>query len=321
MSNSGHSLAVVIPCYRVAAHIAQVITAMPPSVAYIVAVDDCCPENSGKIAEAVGDPRLTVIRHAENQGVGGAMVTGYRKALELGAEIVVKVDGDGQMDIDELPRLIAPIIAGRADYTKGNRFRDFKALRAMPRVRLFGNSVLSFLIKAASGYWSMMDPTNGYTAIHRKALARLDLDSLDKRYFFESGMLIRLNLVGAVVEDVAIPARYGDEESSLSISRTLVDFPPRIARGFFRRILLKYFLHEFNMGSLYLVFGLPMLLFGMIFGAVEWVDGLITGIPRPIGTVMVAVLPCILGVQLLLQAVAFDMAAEPKRSLQGEEGD
>jgi dolichol-phosphate mannosyltransferase len=315
------TLAVVIPCYRVAAHIAEVIAAMPPSVAHIIAVDDCCPENSGKIAEAVADPRLIVIRHTENQGVGGAMVTGYRKALELGAEIIVKVDGDNQMDLGELPRLIAPIIAGRADYTKGNRFRDFKALKTMPRVRLFGNSMLSFLIKAASGYWSMMDPTNGYTAIHRKALSRLDLDSLDKRYFFESGMLIRLNLIGAVVEDVAIPARYGDEASSLSISRTLVDFPPRIARGFFRRILLKYFLHDFNMGSLYLVFGLPMLLFGMLFGAIEWIDGLITGIPRPIGTVMVAVLPCILGVQLLLQAVGFDMAAEPKRPLQGEESD
>jgi dolichol-phosphate mannosyltransferase len=321
MSNSGHTLAVIIPCYRVAAHIAEVIKAMPPLVAHIIAVDDRCPENSGNLAEATGDPRLTVIRHSENQGVGGAMISGYRKALELGAEIVVKVDGDGQMDLGELPRLIAPIIAGRADYAKGNRFRDFKALKTMPRVRLFGNSMLSFLIKAASGYWSMMDPTNGYTAIHRKALSRLDLDSLDKRYFFESGMLIRLNLIGAVVEDVAIPARYGDEASSLSISRTLVDFPPRIARGFFRRILLKYFLHDFNMGSLYLVFGLPMLLFGMLFGAIEWVDGLLTGIPRPIGTVMVAVLPCILGVQLLLQAVGFDMAAEPKRPLQGEESD
>ncbi len=294
---------------------------MPPSVAHIIAVDDCCPENSGHIAEATGEPRLTVIRHAKNQGVGGAMITGYRKALELGAEIVVKVDGDGQMDIGELPRLIAPIIAGKADYAKGNRFRDYRALKAMPRVRLFGNSMLSFLIKAASGYWSMMDPTNGYTAIHKRALVGLDFDKLDKRYFFESDMLIRLNLIGAVVKDVAIPARYGDEVSSLSVTRALVDFPSRIARGFFRRLLLKYFLHEFNMGSLYLVFGVPMLLFGTLFGAVEWIDGLMTGISKPTGTVMVAVLPCILGVQLLLQAIAFDMAAEPKRPLQAEEGD
>ncbi|MBF0130798.1 MAG: glycosyltransferase family 2 protein [Alphaproteobacteria bacterium] len=313
MTPSSVRIGVVIPCYRVSAHVAGVIAGIPDSVSHIIAVDDACPARSGDVAGATGDPRVTVLRHAVNQGVGGAMVTGYRKALELGCDIVVKVDGDGQMDTGLLDRFAAPLAEGAADYVKGNRFSDFKALRKMPRARLFGNSVLSFLVKAASGYWSLMDPTNGYTAIHRRALENLDLEALSRRYFFESDMLIRLNVIGAVVRDLPIPARYGDEGSSLSIPLVLIDFPPRLIKGLLRRIALKYFIYDFNVGSLYLAAGLPLMLFGTTLGALEWIDSIRTGIARPSGTVMLVALPLILGFQLLLQAIAVDIAAEPRR--------
>jgi glycosyltransferase involved in cell wall biosynthesis len=305
-------VAVIIPCFRVARHIESVLAGLPPLVDHIVVVDDCCPEGSGDIAAACADPRVEVLRHHVNRGVGAAMVTGYRRALALECDIVVKIDGDGQMDPAHLPRLIAPLADGRADYAKGNRFRHFHALKAMPVVRLIGNSALSFLVKAASGQWGVMDPTNGYTAIHRRALDELELDRLAERYFFESDVLIQLGIAGMAVADVAMPARYGDEESSLRISRVLRDFPPLLVRGFLRRLLIRYFVADFNLGSLYLLIGLPLLLAGLGIGTAQWIDSVQTGIARTAGTVMLAAMPTILGFQLLLQAIAVDVQTAPK---------
>ncbi|PPK59398.1 glycosyl transferase family 2 [Malaciobacter marinus] len=194
MIGNNLKISVVIPSYKVDKHIENVIKNIPNFVNNIIVVDDKCPQNSGKIAEDLDDKRVIVCYHSENSGVGGAVVTGYKKALELDIDIVIKIDGDGQMDVNYMQQLIQPLLDGRADYTKGNRFTDFKALRKMPKIRLFGNSGLSFLVKAASGYWNLMDPTNGYTAINKHALEELDLDNIAKRYFFESDMLINLNI-------------------------------------------------------------------------------------------------------------------------------
>jgi len=305
-------VAVVIPCYRVARHIEAVLGTLPPQVDHILVVDDACPEGSGDIAARVADPRVTVLRHPVNRGVGAAVVTGYRRAIELGCDVVVKIDGDGQMDPAHLPRLIAPLAEGRADYAKGNRFRHFHALKTMPAVRLIGNSALSFLVKAASGQWGVMDPTNGYTAIHRRALDEIDLDRLAERYFFESDVLIQLGIAGMAVADVAMPARYGDETSSLRISRALLDFPPLLLKGFLKRLLIRYFVADFNLGSLYLVIGLPLLLVGIGLGAVEWTLSMESGVARTAGTVMLAAMPTIIGFQLLLQAIAVDVQSAPK---------
>jgi glycosyltransferase involved in cell wall biosynthesis len=307
------NIVVVIPSYKVSKHILEVIKDIPEFVSYIIVIDDKCPQNSGKIAESSDDKRVIVCYHEVNQGVGGAVVTGYKKAMELGADIVVKIDGDGQMDVNYMQQLIEPLIDGKADYTKGNRFADFKALRQMPKIRLLGNSGLSFLVKASSGYWNMMDPTNGYTAINKHALGELDLDALAKRYFFESDMLINLNIENAVVKDVEIPAKYGDEESSLSIIKTLFGFPPKLFKGLCKRIFLKYFVYDFNMLSVYLIMGLPMVLFGFIFGTYHWINSSIQNIETPVGTVMLAVLPIILGTQFLLQAIQIDMNNIPKK--------
>lgn len=304
----------IIPCYRVARHLGAVLDGLPDDLDHIVVVDDCCPDGSGRVAldYAARDPRIDIVTHAVNGGVGAAMVSGFRRALDLGCDIVVKMDGDGQMDPAFLPQLLDPLRQGCADMAKGNRFRDFKALRSMPMVRLLGNSGLSFLVKAASGQWGVMDPTNGYLALTRKALESIELDRLSPRYFFESDLLIRLGTARLAVQDVAMPARYGDEDSSLSVGKTLLTFPPLLLRGFLRRLLLSYFVHDFNIASLYLLTGLPLLVFGLVVGLAEWLISVESGVPRTAGTVMLAGLPLILGLQLLLQAIAFDVANAPR---------
>src|SRR5438552_18506386 len=172
------SVAVIVPCYKVSQHILGVLEAIPPDVDHIFVVDDCCPEHSGQLVQArVSDPRVKVIFNPANKGVGGAVVAGYRAALAAGAEILVKIDGDGQMDPALLPDFVNPILYGEADYSKGNRFHSIWGLRGMPKLRSFGNTCLSFLTKLSSGYWSIFDPTNGYTAVHAEALERFDLSS------------------------------------------------------------------------------------------------------------------------------------------------
>jgi glycosyltransferase involved in cell wall biosynthesis len=300
-------IAVVIPCYKVSRTITDVIKGIPDSVHHIVVVDDACPEKSGKIAQQVGRQNVTVIFREQNGGVGAAVMTGYKKAMEFGCDILVKIDGDGQMDISYLQAFLTPLLTGWADYTKGNRFMDFKALRSMPKLRLFGNNVLSFLEKAYSGYWNIMDPTNGYTAIHRRIVEKLDFSKIAEDYFFESHMLLHLNLLDAVICDVPIPARYGDEKSSLSVKKTLWYFPPRLLSGFCKRVFLKYFIYDFNMASVYILFGLPMFLWGIIFGTLEWINSSVDGVSRTAGTIMLAALPLILGFEMLLQAINIDI--------------
>jgi glycosyltransferase involved in cell wall biosynthesis len=310
-------VAVVIPCYRVAAQVPGVIARIGPGVAAVYAVDDACPEHTGdRLARDCSDPRVRVLRHAANQGVGGAMVTGYRAALADGADIVVKLDGDGQMDPAEIERLIAPIAQGRADYTKGNRFHELEMLRDMPRVRLFGNSMLSLVSKLASGYWDVMDPTNGFTAVHRDALALLPLDKIDRGYFFESDMLFRLYTVRAVVRDVPMPARYAGEPSSLRIGRVAAVFPLKYARNTLKRLFYAYFLRDFNAGTLQFVLGALIALAGVAIGIAYWVRSAVAGVPTTSGQVMIAALPIIVGAQLLIAALNYDIASVPREPLQ-----
>jgi glycosyltransferase involved in cell wall biosynthesis len=305
--------AVVIPCYKVAGQIKDVVSSISANIDYIIVVDDKCPQSSGKEAEKVNRENVTVIYHEKNLGVGGSVETGYRKAMELGADIVVKIDGDGQMDAANMDALIEPLSNNMADYVKGNRFRSFDDVKEMPKTRLLGNSALSFLVKLASGYWDITDPTNGYTAIRRRVLEELNLKKISKRYFFESDMLINLNIVGAVVKDIRMPARYGEESSSLSIWKALFQFPPRLVKGLTKRILLKYFVYDFNMASVYLLIGLPMFIFSIVFGIWEWVDSIVTGTPKTAGTIMLVALPVIVSFQMLLQAINIDINSVPRK--------
>ena len=310
------NIAVVIPCFRVASHVLDVIARIPEDVFRIYAVDDGCPEGSGDLIERTCiDRRVRVLRHTENRGVGGALVTGYRQALDDGMDIVVKIDGDGQMDPRLLPKFVQPILDGRADYTKGNRFFSLDMVRTMPRLRLVGNAVLSFFNKATSGYWSIMDPTNGYTAISAKLLEHLPLARLEPRYFFESDMLFHLGILRAVVQDIPMHARYGDEASNLSIVKAGMLFPGKYAIRFAKRFFYNYLLRDFNAGSLHTILGLAMTFGGVIFGGYHWIKSILEQVPATSGTVVLAALPVILGVQFLVAAEQFDIQNQPTRPL------
>jgi len=308
-------IAIVIPAYRVANYIKNVLVGIPESISIIIIVDDCSPDNTTDIVKKLKDSRIHLVSHQVNQGVGKATFTGYLKAVELGAGIIVKIDGDDQMDPAYLPDLLTPILMEEADYTKGNRFLHYSELGSMPVVRRIGNAGLSILTKLASGYWNIFDPTNGYTAINAKLVPLLKDADVDKRFFFETSMLIELGLRQAVVQDVYIPARYNSQESSLSEIKTLFHFPPRLLKGFIRRIFINYYFRDFGLVSILLPLGFLMILFGVWWGLYYWIRSAQLNTFASTGTVMLGVLPLILGAQFLLQAVLIDIQNVPKNLL------
>lgn len=310
------AVAVVIPSYRVTLHILEVLAAIGPEVARIYVVDDKCPDGSGQfVREHCRDPRVVVVEHRENQGVGGAVMSGYRAALDDGAVVIVKVDGDGQMNPALIPNFIGPILAGEADYTKGNRFFDLEAIRNMPSLRLFGNAVLSLMTKLSSGYWNLFDPTNGYTAIHRDVARHLPFHKISRRYFFETDMLFRLNTMHAVVVDVPMDAVYGEEVSNLKISKIVTEFLAKHALNFCKRVFYNYYLRDMSLASLELPLGLALVLLGSGYGIVHWAMSAHIGVATPAGTVMLAALPVLMGTQLILAFLAYDIASLPRRPI------
>ncbi len=314
--NDAARVAVVIPCHRVKRHVLQVIAGIPSCVERIYVVDDACPERSGDFvhSECV-DPRVRVVRNAVNQGVGGATLEGYRHALAEGFDIVVKMDGDGQMDGGSVSRLIAPILSSQADYAKGNRFYDLAEIHRMPIQRLLGNAALSFLAKLSTGYWHLFDPTNGFTAVHARVLGQLPLDRIDKRYFFESDLLFRLSTVRAAVVDVPMHARYGDERSGFNALRMIPEFSVKHMRNIGKRVFYNYLLRDVSLASVELALGLVFVLAGCLTGVHFWHQSYATGITASAGSVMLAALQVIVGIQLLLGFLAYDIASVPGRAI------
>jgi glycosyltransferase involved in cell wall biosynthesis len=307
---------VVIPCYKTRERILPVIQKIGPEVAAIFVVDDACPDQTGTYVEQFcSDPRVRVIFHEKNTGVGGAFITGMKVAIERGAEIVVKLDGDGQMDPGLISSLIRPIIHQKADFAKGNRFFRLESLQGMPRMRLIGNAALSFFSKLSSGYWSVMDPTNGFLAIHAKVAKELPWEKIARRYFFESDLLFRLSTIRAVVTDIPMKAVYGGEKSNLKVGRALFEFLGRHLTRIFKRIFYLYILRDFNAASLMLLTGLPLSAFGVCFGLYHWYKGVATLVFASSGTVMLAAMPVILGGQLLLSALQYDIGNEPRKPI------
>jgi dolichol-phosphate mannosyltransferase len=317
-SHTNPTIAVVIPCYRVSRHVLDVIRGIGPEASLIVVVDDACPERSGTIvAERCADPRVVVEFLPENRGVGGAVLAGYRRAIACGAGIIVKLDGDGQMNPELISQFVAPILEGEADYTKGNRFFDLESLRSMPTLRLIGNAGLSFISKLSSGYWKVMDPTNGYTAIDARVAANLPSDKIASRYFFESDMLFRLNTLQASIVDIPMDAVYGSEKSNLKIRRVLFEFPVQHAVRFCKRIFYSYFLRDFNAASVELVAGCALTASGMVFGLTQWAHYSQLQQAAPTGTVLLATIQVIVGVQLLLSWITFDLNSSPQKPISG----
>ncbi|MFI8717303.1 glycosyltransferase family 2 protein [Stenotrophomonas sp. NPDC077464] len=322
-SNSAtHKIAVVVPSYKVIRHILEVIASIGPEVDAIYCVDDACPEQSGQFIEQNNtDPRVRVIYNAVNQGVGGATMAGYRQAVADGMTVIVKIDGDGQMDPALLPMFVAPILNGDADYTKGNRFWDLSHISRMPLLRRVGNLGLSFLAKASTGYWRLFDPTNGYTAIHASVAQRLPMEAISTRYFFETDLLFRLNAMQAVVQDVPMDALYGDEVSNLKVSQVLGEFALKHARNFCKRIAYRYYLRDLTIASFELVAALALLCGGALYGGWHWVAAADAGVSAPVGTVVLPSIAIVSGLQFLLAFLSYDIANQPRipihRTLRG----
>lgn len=306
----GRRVAAVVPAHNESAHIARVVTTMPELVDHIVIVDDCSTDDTAARAEAVGDPRVEVIRHEVNTGVGGAIMTAHRRALELGSDVNVVMAGDGQMDPDYLPALLDPIVHEGYGFTKANRFYSADSFRGMPRNRVVGNIVLSFMTKMASGYWNLFDPQNGYTATSRQTLERMDLDRVRQGYEFENDWLINLNILGVRARDVPVPAVYGDEVSGMRLSKVVPAITGLLVRGFWRRIILKYVIEGFHPVALLLFTGLLLVGWGLVSGLAIAIYSLGPETAST-ATVLLSVIPFLMGFQALLTALQLDVGATP----------
>ena len=302
---------VIIPCYKVEKQIRKVVEELPDYVHSIILVNDKSPDSTPEILSQLAqeNPKVTVVNHDVNQGVGGAMISGFLEALKTEGDFIVKLDGDGQMDASYIKKMVSGLESDGCDFAKGNRFFDRKELAQMPFIRRLGNLGLSFLIKMSSGYWKISDPTNGFFCIRQSTLQRIDTKRLSKRFFFECSLLIESFYAGAKIKDVAIPAIYADEKSNLSIFKTLLTFPPKLSSAFIRRIWRQYFVYDFNICSIYWLFGNLLFLFGAIFGIVNWVRYASAAHLTPTGTIMLSILPLILGFQMLLSAIQYDISA------------
>jgi glycosyltransferase involved in cell wall biosynthesis len=299
-------IAVVVPAHNEQAHIGTVITSTPDFVDHIIVVDDASTDRTSEAASTTMDPRLEVLRLNVNQGVGGAILTGHRRALELHADVAVVMAGDAQMDPLHLTDLLEPIASGEAAFTKANRFYGVGSFAGMPRHRVIGNIVLSFLTKAASGYWGLFDPQNGYTAIHRSALERLPLDRISKRYDFENDLLINLNILRVPARDVPIPAVYGSEVSGMRLTSVAPRLLLTLHRGFWHRIWWKYVLQSFSPVALLLFAGLGCLLTGLAISVFVVVNTIGPPVASP-GTVLLAVAPMLTSLHLLISAMMLDI--------------
>ena len=312
---SDHKIAIVIPYYNASKQISRVVSKIPDFIDTVIIVDDCGKEPlPEKEIEAilVDKNKFISLKNEVNLGVGGATMKGFQYAIDNNYEIVVKVDADDQMDLSYLPKLLTPLIQNKSSIAKGNRFKDLKALKAMPFVRKFGNLGISFLTKAATGYWHNFDPTNGFLAIKTAVLKEIDFSKVHNRYFFETSLLAQFYFQDAKIIDIPMPAIYGDEQSNMNVFKMLFIFSQNLTITFFKRIVKRYFLYDFNIGSVYLLLGIPLFLFGIIFGIQTWIIHSSNNTFTPTGTIMIITLSLILGFQLLLQAIQIDISNAPK---------
>jgi len=308
---NNNNIAVVIPFYNASKHIVSVINKLPNTISKIYIVDDCSAEQIPK-EELKAFKSIVYLKNAKNLGVGGATKIGFLKAIEDNIDIVIKVDADDQMDTSYINKLLEPLINNNVQYSKGNRFKDFRALRNMPFLRKTGNLMLSFLTKAATGYWNNFDPTNGFFAVKTETLKALDFDNISNRYYFETSLISELYFQNAIIKDVPMPAIYGNEKSNMNVWKMPFVFVPKLLKTFLKRIVKSYFIYDFNISSIYLLLGVPLFVFGFIYGIYNWWFFASKNILAPTGTIMLVTLTIIIGFQLLLQAIHYDITKAPK---------
>lgn len=306
---------IVIPCFKVKNKILDVLTKIPKWIYKIICVDDCCPENSGQfITENNRDPRLHIIFNKKNLGVGGASLIGFKKAKEQGAEIIIKIDGDDQMDINMLDKFIDPIISGDADFCKGNRFTQLKDYFNMPKLRKIGNISLSFFNRLSSGYWNLFDTTNGYLCFNSKLLDLLPIEKISKDYFFESDLLNWLYILRAKVVDIPISSIYNNEISNINIFSIIIKFPILYFRNFFRRFFYVYCLRNPDMRFISFIFGLSSFLYGVYFSLDNWRMETVDE-PSASGTVGIALVTILAGLNFISFFFMSDLDNYPKKTI------
>jgi hypothetical protein len=306
------NLGIIIPYYNASEHINNVVSTALSYSNYIVIVDDKSEEPLPE--KLLGMAEVVVLKSPKNLGVGGAtkLGFGYFQTLE-NIQVILKLDADDQMDTNYIPAMFEDIIAGNCQFVKGNRFRDFKALQKMPVLRRFGNLWLSFLSKAATGYWNCFDFNNGYFAIATKTLKNIDKESLSDNYYFETSLISSLYYQRTRIKEIAMPAIYGTEKSNMKLFKMPAHFTINLVKTFFERIWKTYFVYDFNIGTIYILFGIPLFLGGVVFGSINWYHYASINQFTPLGTIMISALLIILGFQLLLQAVQFDIFLTPKK--------
>ena len=316
----GKRVGVVVPAHNEEKLIGRVIETMPDYVDQVIVVDDASPDRTSQVVQSYLprlDGRLILIRHEKNQGVGGAITTGHRRALENGLEVVAVMAGDAQMDPAELPLVLDPVAEGEADYAKGNRFASGEAWQEMPKFRYFMNAALSMFNKIVSGYWHVADPECGYTAISRRALQMLDLNRLSKGYQFEMSVLVHLNAHNLRVVDVPVRPVYGiGEKSGINYLKAFVVFSLYLPRSFFWRLKEKYIIRDFHPLVFFYLFGLLFCPVGLLLGLYLLAHRLVAG-PVTATSALFAMFLFMSGLQFLLFAMWFDKDYEDTAQLRG----
>lgn len=311
MSYKGKTVAAIIPCFHEETQIGKVIDTIPEIVDHIVIIDDASADNTSEVVKVrmETEPRIVLMIHAENQGVGGAIASGYKWARDNGVDMAVVMAGDGQMDPTDMPALLDPVVEEGLNYTKGNRLIYPRAQELIPPVRYFGNSILSLLTKVASGYWHVSDSQTGYTVIDSDALGRVDWDKMYKRYGQPNDLLVSLNIENMRVRDVPIRPVYGvGERSGIKVSKVITKISGVLLRGFLRRMHEKYIVRDFHPLVLFYAIGALQGLLGFLFLIrVIWV--MATGDPAPIASLIIMMFMFSMGMQALLFAMLFDMEA------------
>ncbi len=305
-------IGIYVPAYNEEENIESVIKTMPDYVDYILVVDDCSQDKTAEIVtrHAARDKRITLERNKVNRGNGYGARFAYQKLAEMGAEIIAPMAGDGQTEPQYLPRLLDPVVENRCDLAKGNRFLEPAVYKKMPRYRYVGNILVTMLNKFSTGYYSMFDSLNGYYAVTAESLKRIDFDRLGNRYEFENSFWIELNIANVRILDVSIPPIYKNEESKIRLTRVILPTLWVLWKGFLRRIYLKYILYNFSPVGLFFIFGTLLHLFGLAWGIYIAISSIGPASPST-ATVMIAVVPYILGFQLLLQTIVLDIQHEP----------